>query len=219
MISKEKKDVIDDERKKYDYLHALSGFDPNQSGYGRQLNLLLTSNMHFFDSLRKDLSKDEILEIGVGSGEMTRWLCHEYKDTVSIDISTYAIDSLRKLLNVGNEKIVACSAHDLEFSNERFSTIMHLDGMEHIPAEIELECLSEAVRVCKRGGKIYYANACCDAWWDHKLVSAGFDPAHINIKSFESWNVFYNQHSKRLGYNIHHYETLGETIYVILEKE
>lgn len=218
MISKEKS-IIENERKKYDYLHTLSGFDTNQDGYGRQLALLLSSNMKFFDMLRNDLLKDAILEIGVGSGEMTRWLCHEYKDTISIDISDYAINSLQKLLNISNEKIVACSAHALSFNNERFNTVMHLDGMEHIPAEIELECLSEAVRVCKRGGRIYYANACCDAWWDHKLFSAGFDPAHINIKSFESWNAFYKQHSKRLEYNICHYETLGETFYTVLEKK
>jgi len=210
-------DLIEKEKLKYNDLHRLSGYQEDQLGYGRQLELLKNSNSPFFVDIRNSIKNDKVLEIGVGAGEITRWLIENVKDTYSIDISDYASESLRHILNT--ERVLQMSAHSLKFENNTFNVVLHLDGMEHIPENLEEDCLSEATRVLISGGKIYYANACTDSWWDHKLEKLGHNAAHVNIKTPDQWFKFYESRSKKFSYEVYHYENHGETVYFVLEKK
>jgi ubiquinone/menaquinone biosynthesis C-methylase UbiE len=204
------------EERKYNDLHKMSGFEELQAGWGRQLKLFLNSEMNFYQMARESARLDSVLEIGIGAGEMTRWFVENLQDTASIDVSDYAVNSVREILKT--DRIVHCSAESLSFQDNRFNVVFHLDGMEHIPAEIEKQALIEAVRVTRPGGRIYYANACCDSWWDHKLVEMGHDPAHVNIKTPNEWHKFYadNTHD---SCKIINREVIGDTVYIVLEKK
>lgn len=212
-------DLIKKEKRKYDELHRMSGYDPESAGYGRQLSLVRNSESLFFASIRESIDKDDILEIGIGAGEMTRWLIENTERSVSIDISEYAVESVKEIIPNSDNRILQASASELPFEQKKFKTVMHLDGMEHIPREIEFACLEQAIKVLTKDGRIYYANACCDAWWDHILLSKGYDEAHINIKTPEEWIQFYRFHSRKLGYEVEYHEVVNDTVYVILKKD
>lgn len=204
------------EKLKYNFLHSQSGFDKNQQGYGRQLELLLTSDLIFFKKIRENLNQEgKLLEIGVGAGEMTTWFLENEIDFKSVDISSYAVESLQKLLNT--DRVIECSADSLTFEDGSFKTVLHLDGMEHIPREIEVECLRQAARVSN--GFIFYANACTDAYWDHVLKANGHDEAHINIKTPTEWEEFYSKYENEFNYKLISKEVVGDTVYFIIEKK
>ena len=212
-------EIIDKEKKKYDALHKMSGYEETSSGYGRQLGLVMNSDSIFFKNIRNSIKREtSVLEIGIGAGEMTQWLINCTDHSVSIDISEYAVDSVKKISGAGEDRIKENSAHDLNFESCHFDVVLHLDGMEHIPHELEVLCLKEACRVLKSGGRLYYANACCDAWWDHIMVSQGYDNVHINVKTPAQWVDFYQRNVEEFGCSLEHHEVSGDTIYVIIGK-
>lgn len=207
------KNLIDYERDKYNIIHKYTGIGENQIGYGRQINDLLSIDFPFHSKWRSLLNKtNKFLEIGVGAGEILKYLYREDMDYWGIDISDYVIDELLKEgLNVKE-----CSCHDIVFPDNFFDVVMHLDGMEHIPVEWEKKTIEEEVRVSRK--YIFHSNAMGDAYLDQISKSNGFDGVHVNIKNEEEWDSFYEKNSRELNYKIIFRGILSDTYYIILEK-
>ena len=200
------------ERDKYNVIHQYCGVDEGQSGYGRQLELLLTDNSKFHKKWQELYKENKsFLEIGLGAGEIVKHLDKEGFDYCGVDISNWVVDELLKLeLNVKE-----MSSHSLSFEDNSFDVVQHLDGLEHIPVEWELGTLSESVRVSKK--YIFHSNAMGDAHWDSVSLANGFDAVHINIKNAQLWDDFYESNTS-LGYKILHKESDNNTYRIILEK-
>lgn len=209
--------LLNKEKEKYNLLHKLSGFETNQAGYGRQLQLLLNSDLFFFKFWRETNSTREnvILDIGLGAGETVKYFLENKYNFYGIDISDYVIDELKNILKT--DKLINCSAHDIKLPSKSCDIVQHLDGFEHIPQEIEVDCLRESVRISRK--YIFHAIACTDAYWDHILNQRGFDNAHINIKKPEEWLELFKKYSSDLKYSIYHNQIVGDTLYVILKIE
>jgi ubiquinone/menaquinone biosynthesis C-methylase UbiE len=200
------------ERDKYNVIHRYCGIDEDQAGYGRQLDLLLTDGSVFhkkWQELYKE--NNSFLEIGLGAGEIVKYLDKEGVEYCGVDISDWVVNELSKLgLNVKE-----MSSHTLSFDDNTFDVVQHLDGLEHIPVEWELDTLSESIRVCKK--YVFHSNAMGDASLDSISVSNGFDAVHINIKNSQEWDEFYESNTN-LGYKILHKEVDSSTYRIILEK-
>lgn len=209
--------LLDKEKEKYNLLHKISGFEPTQAGYGRQLGLLLNSNLYFFKFWRDiNLSKENIiLDIGLGAGETAKYFFDNKYNFYGIDISDYVIDELTKILKT--DRLINCSAHDIKLPSKSCDIVQHLDGFEHIPKELEIDCLKESIRISRK--YVFHAIACTDAYWDIVLNQQGYDSAHINIKKPEEWILFFEKYANQYKYSVFYKEIVGDTLYIILKIE
>ena len=168
------------------------------------------------------IAEFKALDIGSGPGGVMDWLEHEYNaDVYGIDISDAFVERSIDRYEKFTDKIHVGNAKDMHmFATNSFDLVQHLDGMEHIPMEWEEDVLKEAVRVSRK--YIFYETACEDSLADRWLKEDGFGPAHINLKTPEEWQQFFETHAKEFNYDI--LETCSnfsteETIHaIILEK-
>lgn len=207
------KNLFEHERDKYNVIHRYTGIHESQVGYGRQLNELLNKKSTFHDKWRSLLnSNNSFLEIGLGAGKIVKFFHSKKIEYCGIDISDYIVIELSKLgINVKQ-----MSAHNIDFPDNTFDVVQHLDGLEHIPVEWELNVLSEELRVSKK--YVFHSNAMGDASLDAIALSNGFDALHINVKTESEWDSFYELNSKLFGYTVTCKEIFNGTYYTILEK-
>lgn len=215
-ILKNKMTLEEKERKKYNFVHEWASKNDPPESIGRQLRFLLDGG-NSFTSFWKKLSKNKelkFLEIGLGAYEILQWLDKEGFIYGGVDISNYIVDSAKKEL-VNSDLVKCANANHLPFDSNYFDVVQHLDGMEHIPVEWELDCLKEAVRVSKK--YVLYANAGADAYLDKISEDAGMTKVHINIKNPDEWKEFYSKNADDVGYNILLDYTKDDTYYTVLE--
>lgn len=115
------------------------------------------TTMHF---IHKFIEKGaNILELGAATGAYTIQLA---KDTYIMS----AVEPVEKHLNLLREKakelpiqIHAGSAVHLdEFENESFDAVLCMGPLYHLYSEKERkQCIKEAIRVCKKGGVLFFA--------------------------------------------------------------
>ena len=108
------------------------------------------------------------------------------------------------------------SAHNIEFEDNSYDVVQHIDGLEHIPVEWEYDVLKEEVRVAKN--YIFHANAMDTASLDVIANSNGFTNVHINIKSEEQWDDFYGCYRSDFNYSRVFKEIWNGTYYIVLKK-
>ena len=218
-MNKKNTDLEKEEKEKYNYLVERHGFGC-QPDRRKHIDHMLSLGS-FTESYLEILSSNaeaEVLEIGVGPGTYMEWLKREYNMLpYGIDISEKMVEYAIKIHPHFSDNILVGNAAAMPYSDNRFTLVQHLDGMEHIPAEWEFDALSEAVRVSS--DYIVYNNACGRATADHWARSGGFTDAHINQKRPEEWSKFYNNNKNRLKYKIEaeHYE--GNTSYMVILKK
>lgn len=203
------------EQEKYNLVHKYHGTSPDQIGYGRQINELLSKESRFHTFWRECLVEGlSFLEIGLGAGEIVRFFHQREQTYLGIDIADQVVN---ELVNEGlNVKHISC--HQMsDIPDNSFDVVQHLDGMEHIPVEWETQTLQEEIRVSKQF--VFHANAMGDAFLDTISKQGGFDEVHVNIKNKEKWDLFYDTHQGGFGYKINHREVIGNTYYIILEKK
>jgi ubiquinone/menaquinone biosynthesis C-methylase UbiE len=214
-------DLETKEKEKYNYLVERHGFgkDPDRQ---KHITKMVTSygavSEKYLDIL-KSCQGSSVLEIGVGPGTFMQWLKEEHKmKPVGVDISDKMISYAISLFpEMANDMHVTNAANLSMFNDNTFEIVQHLDGMEHIPVEWELQCVEEAVRVSSK--YIVYNNACGDAWADHWAHQGGHTSAHINVKKADEWSTFYSQHADSLGYSIVCEVTNHADEYVVILKK
>lgn len=196
------------EMKKYDYIHKA------RKNYGKttvRLNWFENYKDEFYIKVREIFKKYKTaLDVGCGKGNFYDYFTKIYGTKIKgIDLSESAVKSRPDLdLIVGN-------AADIKFSDNSFDIVYHLDGMEHIPVEWELQVLKEEVRVAKKF--IIHQTHMGKSVEDDELISKGMTPLHINIKNIQKWEKFYED-NKNLGYEIYHISKLSNHASVILQK-
>jgi len=212
------RNILEKEKEKYNIIHKQSGFDVDQPGYGRQRDLIKNSSDYFYSFIREHVNNScRLLEIGIGAGEQTLFFLEKGLEFNSIDISDFAITELINLHPDLKDKINVASASDIPFGDDQFDLVLHLDGMEHIPVELEVDCLKESIRSTKK--YVCYANACDVAYWDDLTISRGLGPAHCNLKNESEWVEFYEKYKDQFGYSLKWYDFTDRTFRIILEKK
>lgn len=114
--------------------------------YGQRLWL-----RQFCSKFRKQ--KKRWLDIGCGVGDICRMLQDDFF-VFGLDRSDVAL-SYAKKRNIHN--LTQGNASLLPFKNESFDFISLLSVMYHAGVENDLLCLKECVRVCKKGGLLFFS--------------------------------------------------------------
>ena len=202
------------EKSKYNLIHKHTGLSETQIGYGRQIKELLSEDFPFHLKWRELIEgNNKFLEVGIGAGEILRFFHSKDIDYWGIDISDYVVNELSQ----EGLKVKECSCHDILFPDNYFDVVTHLDGMEHIPEEWEVATLEEEIRVSKK--YIMHANAMGDAYLDSVSIRGGFDALHVNIKTEQEWDFFYEKNASLMDYEIIFRESKNGTYYIIIEKK
>lgn len=95
-------------------------------------------------------SSDTILEVGAGSGRITKELVRTGAEVVALDLSTKSLKINRRR---SKAQTILADACFLPFTQATFSKVAAISVIEHIPStESRIQALKEIKRVCKKGG-------------------------------------------------------------------
>ena len=103
---------------------------------------------------------DRILDIGAGAGEYSLYFARNGYEVSAIELAESNIRAFRQKLRPGdNVDLRQGNALDLSYyGDESFDTVLLLGPLYHLQAlEDRKQCITEAMRVCRKGGHIFFA--------------------------------------------------------------
>ena len=119
---------------------------------------------------------DRVLDLGCGTGVLTKLIADELDDTVG-GVSV-GIDAAAKMIRVARKKrenstcrFEVAAAEDLPFEDGSFDAVVSSLFFHHVPLELKQEALSEAYRVLVPGGKLIIADMHTPTTWMGWVVS------------------------------------------------
>lgn len=135
------------------------------SSYGRRVNrehLQLCSSAEWQKLLREEVLPyamngaalgDDVLEIGPGPGLTTELLWRETSQLTAIERDPELAVALAARLAGTNVEVINGDATDMPFDDGRFSGVVSLTMLHHVPsAELQDRLFAEALRVLRPGG-------------------------------------------------------------------
>lgn len=131
---------------------------------------------HHLLSLLTPAPSDKILDLGCGTGVLTRMI----SDRLDVDAGglSMGIDAAAKMIRVaekkrGNEtcKFEVMAAEHLEFEDDTFDAVVSSLFFHHVDQALKSAALTEAYRVLKPGGKLVIADMHIPTTWMGALVS------------------------------------------------
>lgn len=106
------------------------------------------SHLEKVDKLLPFPPGSRVLEVGCGSGHLTRRLAERGVDIIGVDANPQAGEVS------GSDRVRTMHAEALDFDDDTFDAIVSVHAIEHIPA-LEV-ALSEMARVLKPGGQALF---------------------------------------------------------------
>lgn len=193
--------IIDNEKEKYEVVHSSMEY-----GLGmRQVNDLKNLEYDFSNKFLEVVSDSKnCLDIACGGGTVMDYVSRLGCAPTGIDISSKAIE---KVNNEFDTFVGSC--HQLPFEDNQFDLVYFLDGMEHIPVEIEIDSLKEAFRVSNK-----YV---CHAIAMGSSIRNGVE-LHINRKSEKEWRSLINPIAVEFEYKEDMFYIRNNTVYLIYKK-
>lgn len=148
------------------------------SKYGK-IEFLTT--LHYIE---KYIKKDNIIiEIGAGTGRYSHFLAHEGYRVDAVELVEHNIEIFKKN-TLAEEKVsvVQGNALDLSFMEDnKYDITLVLGPLYHLYSEEDKkQALREAIRVTKKGGKIFVAYVISDGC----LIDEGFSRGNIDVKDY-----------------------------------
>lgn len=102
----------------------------------------------------------DVLDVGTGTAQIPVQLCETDSNcrVMAIDAATHMLDlavyNIEAAGLIHRIQLAHCDAKSMFFDAEMFDTVISNSIIHHIPEP--LDCLSEAARVCKTGGLIFF---------------------------------------------------------------
>lgn len=109
-----------------------------------------------YKTVRYSMSGPDVLELGVGHGDFTKWLCQDGFNLTSVDGSRKNLDhAAKKVENLNNWNIVHALFDDFFDSNygKRFNDILITNTLEHVDDPVNF--LMEASVLLRPKGSIH----------------------------------------------------------------
>ena len=95
-------------------------------------------------------SSDTILEVGAGSGRITKELVRKGAEVVALDLSAKSLKINKKL---SKAQMIRADACFIPFARAAFNKVAAISVIEHLPStESRIQVLKEIKRVCRNGG-------------------------------------------------------------------
>ncbi len=115
----------------------------------REKNTVLTDRFKL--AIDEINDSDEVLEIGVGWGELAKNLAQYKKvNLYAIDVAESALQDIKSFIRDG--QLADISSEKIKFKDSQFDTVVCLEVFEHL--QNPYHALSEIQRVLKPGGKL-----------------------------------------------------------------
>lgn len=102
----------------------------------------------------------KILDVGAGAGEYSLHFARKGYNVSALELSPANIEAFRKKITPeDNIDLVQGNATDLSrYADESFDAVFLFGPLYHLHSEENRQkCISEAKRVCKKGGKLFFA--------------------------------------------------------------
>lgn len=148
------------------------------SKYGK-VEFLTT--IHYIEKYLK--KGDKIIEIGAGTGRYSHFLARQGYEVDSVELVSHNIDIFKKnTLPEEKISIVQGNALDLSFiEDNKYDITLVLGPLYHLyNDEDKKQAIKEAIRVTKKGGKIFIAYVISDGC----LIDEGFNRGNIDVKDY-----------------------------------
>ena len=129
-----------------------------------RLNHSQAARVEFLTTVRyieKYLKKgDKILDIGAGAGEYSLYFARNGYEVAALELTDANIAAFRKKL-MPEDKIDLVQGNALDLSrydDKSFDIVLLFGPLYHLQNDADkLKCIAEAKRVCKDGGKLFFA--------------------------------------------------------------
>ena len=116
------------------------------------------TTVHYIDKYLKE--GDKILDIGAGAGEYSLYFARRGYEVSALELADANIAAFRKKLKP-EDKIDLVQGNALEltrYADKTFDIVLLFGPLYHLKSDADKQkCISEAKRVCKDGGKIFFA--------------------------------------------------------------
>ena len=102
----------------------------------------------------------KILDVGAGAGEYSLHFARKGYEVSALELSPANIEAFRKKITTEDHiDLVQGNATDLSrYADESFDAVFLFGPLYHLHSEEDRQkCISEAKRVCKKGGKLFFA--------------------------------------------------------------
>lgn len=102
----------------------------------------------------------KILDIGAGAGEYSLYFARKGYDVSALELSENNIKAFRKKISPEDHiHLIQGNAMDLScFEDDSFDVVLMLGPLYHLSRDEDKQtCIAQAKRVCKPGGKIFFA--------------------------------------------------------------
>ncbi len=116
------------------------------------------TTVHYIEKYLKEGGK--ILDIGAGAGEYSLYFARKGYEVSALELADANIAAFKKKLTPEDKiDLVQGNALDLSrYEDKSFDIVLMFGPLYHLQNEEDrLKCISEAKRVCKDGGKIFFA--------------------------------------------------------------
>jgi len=206
------KELIKKEKMKYNNLYLTDNKYGWKSGRPK---IFLRGNDKIHTFVKRAIQDSKtILDVGCGRGYFTDFFKREYPHLkiTCIDIAAKEIRKYRPDMN-----IIEASADNIPFPDNFFDLVVHLDGMEHIPAEIEEKTFVEEYRVSKK--YVYHQIATHSVARDKDWIAKGLGAIHINLKTPEEWKLWFDKMSFLYRMKVLNFVDYRLWAHVLLEKK
>lgn len=118
------------------------------------MNMILDPTGQFIKNITEqcDITGKEILEIGCGSGRITRDLAKYARKVVAIDPDERALQVAQAGITHENVEFIRCSGESLPFAENTFDLVIYSLSLHHIPSTYMRKSLQQAVRLLREDG-------------------------------------------------------------------
>ena len=129
-----------------------------------RLNHSKAARVEFFTTVKyieKYLKEgDKILDIGAGAGEYSFYFARKGFDVSAVELSDNNVKAFKKKIT-DSDKIDLYQGNALDLSrynDESFDIVLLFGPLYHLQSDLDKQkCISEAKRVCKKSGKLFFA--------------------------------------------------------------
>lgn len=104
--------------------------------------------------------RGKILDIGAGAGEYSLYFARKGYDVSALELSENNIKAFRKKISPEDHiHLIQGNAMDLScYEDDSFDVVLMLGPLYHLSRDEDKQtCIAQAKRVCKPGGKIFFA--------------------------------------------------------------